>query len=186
MVTGLQEYRLVWLQKPNSGRPLLTIDANIPPTMANGNRLPIIDKTSPTQSRTELQAPRIRIINTNGSVVLMVSTNNSELQIKVTGEIVALYPRNRNGNLNGATVNQVQNRKTLALKPTNLLINYQTIRGVLREFAWWINLTNCFKLCELTKRWYPYDSRSVVQAESRQILLEEQASYSSINTKKQL
>jgi hypothetical protein len=39
----------------------ITIDANIPSTMANGNRLPIIDKTSPTQSRTELQAPRIRI-----------------------------------------------------------------------------------------------------------------------------
>jgi hypothetical protein len=108
------------------GLPSFTIDANILPTIANGNRLPIIDKTSPYAiPYSGIASAKDMIINTNGSVT-MVSTNNSELQISGNWRNSgAFIPGTGTVTFNGATVNQVQT-VNLGIKTNETFFNLTT------------------------------------------------------------
>ncbi|MBP2282906.1 hypothetical protein H4V97_001224 [Flavobacterium sp. CG_23.5] len=92
------------------GLPSFTVDANILPTAANGNRLPVIDKTSPYAGLYGgIASARDMIINSNGSVTV-VSTNNSELQISRDWRNSGTFtPGTGTVTFNGATASQIQN-----------------------------------------------------------------------------
>ncbi|MFE3870907.1 PKD-like domain-containing protein [Flavobacterium sp. ZS1P70] len=91
------------------GLPSFTVDANILPTVANGNRLPVIDKTSAFAiPYGGIASAKDMIITTAGSVT-MVSTNNSELQISGNWRNSgAFIPGTGTATFNGATANQIQ------------------------------------------------------------------------------
>ncbi|MFE3846811.1 PKD-like domain-containing protein [Flavobacterium sp. LB3P45] len=91
------------------GLPSFIVDANILPIVANGNRLPVIDKTSAFAILYGgIASAKDMIITTAGSVT-MVSTNNSELQISGNWRNSgAFIPGTGTVTFNGATANQIQ------------------------------------------------------------------------------
>ncbi|MFB0904093.1 MAG: T9SS type A sorting domain-containing protein [Nonlabens sp.] len=124
--TGLMSTDWFDCKNWEQGLPSFTIDANILPTIANGNRLPIIDKTSPYAiPYSGIASAKDMIINTNGSVT-MVSTNNSELQISGNWRNSgAFIPGTGTVTFNGATVNQVQT-VNLDIKTNETFFNLTT------------------------------------------------------------
>ncbi len=108
------------------GLPSFTIDANILPTAANGNRLPVIDRASSNAvPYGGIASAKDMIINSNGSVT-MVSTNNSELQISGNWRNSgAFIPGTGTVTFNGATLNQVQT-VNLGIKTNETFFNLTT------------------------------------------------------------
>ncbi|SEA91110.1 hypothetical protein SAMN05443667_111142 [Flavobacterium gillisiae] len=89
------------------GLPSFTIDANILPYSTNGNRLPVIDKTSlKAVPYAGIASAKDMIINSNGSVTMV---NNSELQISGNWRNSGVFiPGTGTVTFNGATTNQIQ------------------------------------------------------------------------------
>jgi len=124
--TGLVSTNWFDCKNWEQGLPSFTVDANILPTVANGNRLPIIDKTAPYAGLYGgIASARDMIINSNGSVTV-VSTNNSELQIsRDLRNSGAFIPGTGTVTFNGGTANQVQTIN-LGIKTNETFYNLTT------------------------------------------------------------
>ena len=108
------------------GLPSTTNDAQIPTIPSGSSRMPVIDRTSPFANSYNFIANARDLIIANGASVLMVSTNNSELQIsrdwKNNGTFI---PGTGTVTFNGATLNQIQT-VNLGIKTNETFYNLTT------------------------------------------------------------